>query len=129
MEKKLWYAVMTDRDDTDWGTGSYDREEAEKMVVNNTTFYQKDGYIAVIDEGNGSPVSKVCVAEILPEDFSEPMYCAYRINAADSWDYMDDFFECIARHADMEDEWASADGDNVLDVVQAIFKKLDITLS
>lgn len=30
-EHKIWYAVQTDYDDTDWVTGSYDLEEAKKM--------------------------------------------------------------------------------------------------
>jgi len=28
----IWYAVMMDREDNDWGTGSYDLEEAIAMV-------------------------------------------------------------------------------------------------
>ena len=30
---RLWYAVMEDRNDTDWGYGSYDRQEAESMAL------------------------------------------------------------------------------------------------
>ena len=29
-----WYAVMIDHEDDDWGTGSYDLEEAERQVAN-----------------------------------------------------------------------------------------------
>ena len=56
MEKKLWYAVMRDREDNDWGTGSYNLEEAREMVKR-----YPEGYIAVIDEGDGDPI---CVDEI-----------------------------------------------------------------
>lgn len=68
MEKKLWYAVMMNNDDTDWGTGSFDRAEAEKAVK----AYWKDGdteaYIAVIDanyDDDGNPTTDgLCVDEI-----------------------------------------------------------------
>ena len=56
MEKKLWYAVMRDNEDDDWGTGSYNIDEAKEMVK-----AYPEGYIAVIDEGNGNPI---CVEEI-----------------------------------------------------------------
>ena len=29
MTKNYWYAVLTDNEDNDWGTGSYDLDEAE----------------------------------------------------------------------------------------------------
>lgn len=45
-----WYAVMTDPDDTDWGTGSRDLDEAKAMVRRNLDIYP-DGYIAVIVNG------------------------------------------------------------------------------
>jgi len=47
----LWYAVQVDRED-DWGTGSYDYNEAVKMLKR-----QGRGLIAVID-------GDVCVNEI-----------------------------------------------------------------
>ena len=56
MNKKYWYAVMTDNDDNDWGYGSYDLAEAKEMVKK-----YPDGYIAVIDEDGGDPI---CVEEI-----------------------------------------------------------------
>lgn len=56
MEKKLWYAVMRDNEDDDWGTGSYNIDEAKEMVK-----AYPEGYIAVIDEGDGDPI---CVDEI-----------------------------------------------------------------
>lgn len=58
---KLWYAVMTDNDDNDWGIGSYSIDEAKQMVLDNLDIYP-DGYIAVID--NSNPDNPVCVNEI-----------------------------------------------------------------
>ena len=55
-----WYAVMTDADDQDWGTGSYDLEEAKRKVRENRDIYP-DGYIAVIEETSHDAV---CVDEI-----------------------------------------------------------------
>ena len=49
MENKLWYAVMRDNDDNDWGSGSYDYDEAVEMVQK---YIPDGGYIAVIEEGN-----------------------------------------------------------------------------
>ena len=56
-----WYAAMRDRDDDDWGYGSYDLDEAKKMARD----LGEEAYIAVIQEG-GDPV---CVEEIMQEDF------------------------------------------------------------
>ena len=58
--KKIWYAVMKDNDDQDWGTGSFDRDEAIEMVRANKDIYP-DGYIAVIKE---TETDSVCVDEI-----------------------------------------------------------------
>lgn len=58
--KKLWYAVLRDREDNDWGSGSYNYDEAVKMVQ---PYLSDGGYIAVIDEGN----DPICVDEIHPE--------------------------------------------------------------
>lgn len=55
MEKNYWYAVMKDNEDNDWGTGSFDLEEAREMVK-----AYPEGYIAVIEEGN----DPICVEEI-----------------------------------------------------------------
>ena len=60
MSNKIWYAVMRDADDNDWGTGSYDKGEAINMVRENLDIYP-DGYIAVIDETTNNPV---CIDEI-----------------------------------------------------------------
>lgn len=60
-EQKIWYAVMRDNEDRDWGTGSHDKAEAIEMVK----AWRKDGnseaYIAVIDETYDDPF---CVDEI-----------------------------------------------------------------
>lgn len=56
---KPWYAVMIDNEDNDWGTGSYDLDEAKAMVKRNLDIYP-NGYIAVIDNSS----DPVCVDEI-----------------------------------------------------------------
>ena len=55
MERKYWYAVLTDDEDNDWGYGSHDLNEAREMVKK-----YPEGYIAVIDE----TADPVCVEEI-----------------------------------------------------------------
>ena len=57
MENKLWYAVMRDNDDNDWGSGSYDYAEAVERVQK---YIPDGGYSAVIEEGN----DPICVEEI-----------------------------------------------------------------
>ena len=65
MEKKYWYAVMADNEDTDWGTGSYDLAEAEAKVAEYKQIGYPDAYIAVIDEGyEDDPADPICVEEI-----------------------------------------------------------------
>jgi hypothetical protein len=44
---KIWYAVMKDVDDDDWGYGSYDLGEAVAML--NQEGY-KEGFILAIDD-------------------------------------------------------------------------------
>ena len=61
MEQKLWYAVMRDREDGDWGYGSYDIDEAKQMLTEEES---PEAYIAVIAEGE----NPVCVDEILREE-------------------------------------------------------------
>ena len=134
MENKKWYAVKMNPADNDWDTGSFDRAEAEKMVVNLTSHFRKDGYIVVIDVtlNNGGDViqiDNIRLDEIHPEDFDPAMYAAYKINASETWANLDDEFAYLARCADMEAEWAAADGDNVETVIRDIFNKLDICLS
>ena len=61
-ESRIWYAVMQDRQDDDWGTGSRDLEEAKRMCRS----YGPEAYIAVIDESNDDPI---CVEEITQDEF------------------------------------------------------------
>lgn len=54
-----FYAVMADREDTDWSLGSYSLEKAIEMVKEKKDVYP-DGYIAVIEMGP----DPICVDEI-----------------------------------------------------------------
>lgn len=44
---KTWYAVMMNKNDNDWGMGSYNKEEAIEQVKRN---FPEEGWVAVIDE-------------------------------------------------------------------------------
>ena len=57
---KLWYAYQVDADDIDWGTGTYDADEARKWLEANPA-----GRIAVIEEGP----DPICVDEWEGDDF------------------------------------------------------------
>lgn len=61
--RKLWYAVMSDREDNDWGTGSFDLDEAMEMLKE-----YPEGYIAVIDanydENGNATTDGECIDEI-----------------------------------------------------------------
>ncbi len=59
--KNIWYAVLKDKDDNDWGTGSYDLEEAKHMAKE----WGNEVYIAVIEEGN----DPICIEVIEQKDF------------------------------------------------------------
>lgn len=52
---KKWYAVQANREDNDWGYGSYDIEEAKAMLKS-----YPEGLIAVIEEGD----DPICIEEI-----------------------------------------------------------------
>lgn len=58
---KIWYALMKDRDDTDWGTGTRNREEAIETVKSWRKDVYPEAYIAVIDESGNEPM---CIEEI-----------------------------------------------------------------
>lgn len=60
--KNIWYAIMKDNDDTDWGTGSYDLAEAERKVREYRENGNEDAYIAVISEDNID--DPICIDEI-----------------------------------------------------------------
>ena len=57
-DRSRWYAVMRDRECNDWGTGSFDKDEAIEMAQEQLDDYPET-YIAVINEETG-----VCVDEI-----------------------------------------------------------------
>ena len=56
-----WYAVMADREDNDWGYGSYDLNEAKQMLKDAEC---TDGYIAVIE-------NDVCIEELTQDELFE----------------------------------------------------------
>lgn len=66
----IWYAVLRDREDNDWGYGSHNRNEAEKMARN----MGPDAYIAVIEDGD----DPICVEEISQEEFETKTKYAIR---------------------------------------------------
>lgn len=63
--KKLWYAVLENEDDNDWGYGSFSLNEAKEMCLK---LESKDSYIAVVeDDGYDS----LCIAEIRQDEFDD----------------------------------------------------------
>lgn len=56
MEKKIWYAVVLDDADNDWGTGSLDRAKAEEMVAHFKSCCWTDAHIVRIDLSGEKPV-------------------------------------------------------------------------
>ena len=56
-----WYAVMSDREDSDWGYGSHDIAEAKQMLKGAE---YEDGYIAVIE-------NDVCIEELTQDELFE----------------------------------------------------------
>lgn len=67
---KYWHAVQKDAYDNDWGTGSFDFEEAKKMAKQ-----YPDGQIAVIDGGydedGNATTDPICVDVVWPADFED----------------------------------------------------------
>ena len=61
MAPKIWYAVLQDNEDNDWGTGSTRKRDAIKMVRQLRRDGYKDAFIAVIDDTNDD---KFCLDEI-----------------------------------------------------------------
>lgn len=59
-EPHIWYAVLIDADDTDWGVGSHDIDEAMDMVRTLRADGHSDAYIAEIEEGD----DPICCGEI-----------------------------------------------------------------
>ena len=62
MEKKLWYAVVTNND-PDWGYGSYDKEEARQMAVEcaNSGKYNRVDLVTVDEDGD-----PIAIEEVIP---------------------------------------------------------------
>jgi hypothetical protein len=61
---KKWYAVMRDNEDTDWGTGSFNKREAAKMVRKMRREGDEEAFIAVIDITSDDMNAQVCIDEI-----------------------------------------------------------------
>ena len=61
MNENLWYAIMMDNEDDDWGTGCRSLEEAKKRIEELKASGCEEAYIAVINEITGNPV---CIEEI-----------------------------------------------------------------
>lgn len=58
MTNERWYALMTSAEDNDWGTGTFDYDEAVKKVKESDGYYTM---IAVIE-------NDVCVEEIYADE-------------------------------------------------------------
>ena len=56
-ENRLWYAIMYDKEDTDWGYGSFNYDEAVNMLLECDMY----NLIAVIE-------NDVCIEEIYKQD-------------------------------------------------------------
>lgn len=116
-----WFAFLKDRDDNDWGMGSSDYDEAQKMVINHLSIYP-DGHIAIIEEGP----DPVCLEERYPEDFDGVYYYAARIVKAKDWDECKDDLDHLMYLLDMEDEWESSE--SFEDVIRIAGHKIGIEL-
>lgn len=62
--RNIWYAVMRDNDDNDWGTGSTRKREALKMAKDSGP----EAYVAVIDTHTNNPV---CINEFHRNEYGE----------------------------------------------------------
>lgn len=66
---KIWYAVMMNENDNDWGIGSYNKEEAIEQVKKA---FPEEGWIAVIEiainEETGEEESTLMIDVITNED-------------------------------------------------------------
>ena len=60
MDNNMWYAVMMDNDDSDWGYGSDNMDKAIEMAKAARANGNEDAYIAVISGGS----DPICVDEI-----------------------------------------------------------------
>lgn len=71
--KKLWYAVMQDREDLDWGYGAFDVKEAKEMLKNMLEDHPA-AYIVLIDakydEYGNATREPMAIDEITREDLN-----------------------------------------------------------
>lgn len=63
-EKAYWYAVCFDKEYWDCGTGSYNLEEAKKMLRAIREDYPDAGYIVVVDNHDGDDFVVDTIKEI-----------------------------------------------------------------
>lgn len=63
MHNKIWYAVMMDKDDNDWGTGSFDLTAAKQRARQMRDNGYPDAHIVVIDDGD-DPVAIDVITDI-----------------------------------------------------------------
>lgn len=63
IEETPWYAVISDKESTDWGSGSYDLKEAKEYAKTIDAYS-----IAVINEGFFSNDDTLCIDEIYDFD-------------------------------------------------------------
>ena len=119
-----FYAVQKYENDSDWGTGSYDLDEAVKMMVKCDC-----ERIAVIDT-----YCEVCdkvydIADLRDMgyfDSDDPETVGFLIRKADHWE-LDDC-EAFCKAAGLKKEWEEADGDSFEDVLRAAQEKLGIDI-
>ena len=57
---KIWYAVLTDNNDNDWGTGSAIERETVEMARKYRENGYPDAYVAIIADS----ADPVCIGEI-----------------------------------------------------------------
>lgn len=66
-QNDIWYAVMMDREDTDWGYGSHFLPEAKEMAREYRNSHP-DAYIAAIDESNSFAVDEITDLDATEEE-------------------------------------------------------------
>lgn len=64
MAQKLWYAVLFDNDDNDWGIGYFNRERAIQHAKYLRDSGYPDAFVAVIDVTWDDASSQICAEEI-----------------------------------------------------------------
>lgn len=71
----IWYAVLTDNNDNDWGTGSFDKDSAVRVAASYRESGYPDAHIAVISNDTDNPVCIDVITDleayhVKPEFFS-----------------------------------------------------------